>query len=55
MFEVNQLAVGGFDQNFSYVVHDTESGECLVIDPCGNTEMIRTARNSTAAMNGTRG
>ena len=43
MFEVNQIAVGGFDQNFSYVVHDTESEECIVVDPCGDTAMIRDA------------
>ena len=43
MFEVNQLAVGGFDQNISYVVHDTESGGCLVVDPCGDTALIRAA------------
>ena len=41
MFEVNQLAVGGFDQNCSYVAHGTVSGECLMIDPSGDTEMIR--------------
>ena len=41
MFEVSQLAVGGFDQNFSYVIYDTASRECIVVDPCGNTELIR--------------
>ena len=43
MFEVDQLAVGGFDQNFSYVIHDRETEECIVVDPCGDTEKIRAA------------
>ena len=41
MFEVRQLAVGGFDQNFSYIIHDTATRECIVVDPCGDTELIR--------------
>ena len=43
MFEVKQLAVGGLDHNFSYVIHDPESGECAVVDPCGDTALIRAA------------
>ena len=43
MFEVTQLAVGGFDDNFSYVVHETESGETFVVDPTGDTGKIRAA------------
>lgn len=43
MFEVTQLAVGGFDQNFSYVIYETERGECAVVDPCGDVSMIRAA------------
>ena len=43
MFEVTQLAVGGFDDNFSYVVHETESGETFVVDPTGDTGKIREA------------
>ena len=43
MFEVNQLKVGGFDDNFSYVVHETESGETFVVDPTGDTGKIREA------------
>lgn len=43
MFEVNQLKVGGFDDNFSYVVYDTAGGETAVVDPCGDTGMIRAA------------
>ncbi len=43
MFEVNQLKVGGFDDNFSYVVYETSTGETAVVDPCGNTNLIRDA------------
>ena len=43
MFEVTQLAVGGFDDNFSYVVHETESGETFVVDPTGDPGKIRAA------------
>ena len=43
MFEVNQLSVGGLDHNFSYVVYETESRECAVVDPCGDPEIIRAA------------
>ena len=43
MFEVTQLAVGGFDDNFSYVVHETESGETFVVDPTGDTGKIQAA------------
>ena len=43
MFEVSQLRVGGFDHNFSYVIHETETGETAVVDPCGDTGIIRAA------------
>ena len=43
MFEVNQLHVGGFDHNFSYVIYDPETRECAVVDPCGSTDVIRAA------------
>ena len=43
MFEVTQLHVGGFDNNFSYVIHEKESGETAVVDPCGDTNRIRDA------------
>ena len=40
MFEVSQLRVGGFDDNFSYVVFDPESRDAAVVDPCGDTSRI---------------
>ena len=43
MFEVTQIAVGGLDSNFSYVIHETETGETAVVDPCGDTAKIRSA------------
>ena len=48
MFEVKQLAVGGFDNNFSYVVRDTMSGETAVVDPCGDVSSIRAALDAAA-------
>ena len=43
MFEVTQIAVGGFDHNFSYVIHDSETGDTAVVDPCGDVSKIRDA------------
>lgn len=40
MFEVAQLRVGGFDDNFSYVIYDPESGDAAVVDPTGDTSKI---------------
>jgi glyoxylase-like metal-dependent hydrolase (beta-lactamase superfamily II) len=40
---IKQLAVGGFDNNFSYLISDSESGQAAVIDPCGNVQVIRDA------------
>jgi len=39
-FQVFQIAVGGFDDNFSYVVYAPSNGDAIVIDPCGNVDMI---------------
>ncbi|MDD3119688.1 MAG: MBL fold metallo-hydrolase [Victivallales bacterium] len=45
-FEVTQLAVGGFDHNFSYVVYAPANGDAAVVDPCGEAALIvRTLRN----------
>lgn len=41
--QVHQLRVGGFDQNFSYLLFDDESGEAALIDPCGDIDVIRKA------------
>lgn len=40
-FKVAQLAVGGLDDNFSYVVFDAVSGDSAIVDPCGDVEMIK--------------
>ena len=40
-FIVKQLAVGGFDSNFSYLV--TGSGDAALVDPTGDAEIIRKA------------
>ena len=50
MFEVKQLAVGGFDDNFSYVVRDAASGETAVVDPCGEISLIRAALDAIIDM-----
>jgi len=40
---VQQLAVGGFDSNFSYLLFDPESREAAIIDPCGDVGVIQKA------------
>ncbi len=40
MFEVSQLRVGGLDDNFSYVIHDSETGDMAVVDPTGDISLI---------------
>ncbi|MBE0478534.1 MBL fold metallo-hydrolase, partial [Candidatus Aerophobetes bacterium] len=35
-----QLDVGGFDNNFSYIVVEEKTGEGMVIDPCGDVDLI---------------
>ncbi len=42
LFTVRQLAVGGFDHNFSYLVIGT-GGEAALIDPTGELAVIRKA------------
>lgn len=41
MFQIDQINVGGFDSNFSYLVRNGNAA--AVIDPCGEIEKIRTA------------
>ncbi len=41
-FTVHQLAVGGFDHNFSYLV-TAENGDAALVDPTGDAEVIRRA------------
>lgn len=40
---VIQLAVGGLDANFSYLLHDPKSGDASLVDPCGDTRVIKAA------------
>lgn len=42
MNQVHQLSVGGFDHNFSYLAV-ADNGDALIVDPTGDTEMIRAA------------
>ncbi|MDC1205615.1 MBL fold metallo-hydrolase [Candidatus Pacebacteria bacterium] len=35
-----QVAVGGFDNNFSYIVFDEETRTALIVDPSGNLDLI---------------
>jgi glyoxylase-like metal-dependent hydrolase (beta-lactamase superfamily II) len=35
---VQQFAIGGFDDNFSYVVADDVSGHAFIVDPAGDIE-----------------
>jgi hydroxyacylglutathione hydrolase len=42
-FIVKQLRVGGFDNNFSYLVSDDATGDAVIIDPCGDVAVIKAA------------
>jgi glyoxylase-like metal-dependent hydrolase (beta-lactamase superfamily II) len=42
---VKQLKVGGFDANFSYLLHHAATGDTALIDPCGDIRIIETAIN----------
>ena len=37
---VRQIAVGGYDNNFSYLVYETESKQAMVVDPSGSLDRI---------------
>jgi hydroxyacylglutathione hydrolase len=41
--KILQLAVGGFDSNFSYLIHDKNSHDAALVDPCGDVRIIRDA------------
>ena len=41
MIKIEQIPVGGFDSNFSYLLYDGKSGDSAIVDPCGNTDLIR--------------
>lgn len=40
---VRQLHVRGLDDNFSYLVSENNTGHTILIDPCGDDEIIRAA------------
>jgi len=42
MIKVSQIEVGGFDDNFSYVLYDESSHCSAIIDPCGDVDKIKT-------------
>lgn len=44
-FLVRQLAVGGFDHNFSYLI-TAENGDAALVDPTGDADVIRHAVES---------
>lgn len=37
---VQQIAVGGYDNNFSYVVYDVTTKNAAIVDPCGDLEKV---------------
>jgi len=40
VLQVTQVAVGGFDHNFSYIILAAD-GECALVDPTGDTGLLR--------------
>ena len=42
-FDVKQLRVGGFDNNFSYLITCTATGAAAIVDPCGDIDLIKSA------------
>lgn len=37
---VQQFSVGGFDKNFSYCIHDTETKDAYIVDPSGDISAL---------------
>lgn len=35
-----QIAVGGYDKNFSYLIYDEDSNHAVIVDPSGDTDAI---------------
>lgn len=50
-FVVRQIAVGGLDSNFSYLVYDRESLDAAIIDPCGDTGLIKAEIDAVRDLN----
>ncbi len=40
-FLVEQLAVGGYDNNFSYIVINKKNKTGFIVDPCGDEKLIK--------------
>ena len=45
-FVIKQLRVGGFDNNFSYLITCSATGATAIIDPCGDINVIKSAVES---------
>ena len=43
MLHISQIAVGGFDHNFSYLIANQEVGQCFLVDPSGDLEKLHHA------------
>ncbi len=41
MVKIEQISTGGFDTNFSYLLYDEKSGDSAILDPCGDTDLIK--------------
>jgi len=48
-FTVKQLAVGGFDDNFSYLIYAPANGDTAIVDPCGDVNVILNALHALPA------
>lgn len=51
MIIVKQIAVGGFDDNFSYLFYEETGGDAAVVDPCGNVGIIRETLEEVSNLN----
>lgn len=49
-FQIRQLAVGGYDRNFSYLV-TADNGDAALVDPTGDCEVIRRAVEEAGGIN----
>ena len=50
---VKQFLVGGLDDNFSYIVYDVASKECVIVDPSGGiTKMLEYIDSKPLTMTG---
>lgn len=47
---ITQVPIGGFDENFSYLITDETSGEGLLVDPSGSVEQLLAAATAAAVL-----